>query len=70
MAEMPAGFRFISDKKGTKVDIVPLVQCKNCKHGRNSIWSFEEKRIFIDCDKKETHDPDWFCADGEKKDNG
>lgn len=32
MAEMPIGFRLISDKKGTKVDTVPLVQCKDCKY--------------------------------------
>lgn len=46
-----------------------LIRCKDCKHGEpcnegdvycnNDIGTFESP----------VHKPDWFCADGERRDN-
>ena len=42
-----------------------VVRCKDCKHGED--WG-----VLIACGKARgfglTHDKDWFCADGVKKD--
>lgn len=43
-----------------------LVRCKDCKHGED--WG-----VLIACGKARgfglTHDKNWFCADGERKQN-
>ena len=42
-----------------------LVQCKDCKHGY--LYDFGQS---VDCEFNElAKDPDWFCADGERRDN-
>ena len=33
------------------VDAVPVVNCKDCIHNKSCMWS----------------EPDWFCADGKRK---
>ena len=42
-----------------------LVRCKDCKHAKgqnkNEVWC-----CFVD--DGFSHEPDWFCADGERKD--
>lgn len=53
--------------KGTAVDveILPLVQCKDCKHcyvdGENVRFNVCE------LDHNKVQSGDWFCADGERK---
>lgn len=42
------------------IDAVPVVRCKDCKHYMT---------IHCTCDGCCISD-DWFCADGERKDNG
>lgn len=41
-----------------------LVRCRDCKHGEP--WG-----VLIGCGTSKgfgiTHNPDWFCADGEKR---
>ena len=45
-----------------------LVRCKDCKHAINATYNLKENRISsVACDKVEIHEPDWFCADGERK---
>ena len=39
-----------------------IVICGNCKHGEL------DKYGFVSCNKCESHELDWFCADGEKTD--
>lgn len=67
--EIPACCRGDRDAQ-TTVDAVEVVRCKNCKHRFNGEhhdnccdvlmekvkWTFEV-----------TVEPDWFCADGERK---
>ena len=57
------------------VDAVPVVRCKDCKHYGND-------RLKRDCTEDKRYkprvcfhgayakyrDPDWFCADGERRD--
>lgn len=59
------------DKTGCVLDMLPLVLCKNCRHGKKLLFS-----DYISCqisDENESgchasHKPEWFCADGEMKD--
>lgn len=46
------------------ITIQELVRCKDCKH-----W--ERDVIFSDgwCRGKHQGDPDWFCADGERRED-
>ena len=45
-------------------DMVAVVRCKDCEYGED--WG-----ALIACGKARgfglTHDKDWFCADGERK---
>lgn len=60
-----------SANKGTEIqmDVLPLVLCKDCKH-----WDEGHSE---ECDNSDSvcfHNgwckPDWFCADGERKEGG
>ena len=47
-----------------------IVRCKDCKHG----VQLDDSNYFV-CSRpfasnRETHTADWFCADGERKENG
>lgn len=51
-----------------------IVRCKNCKYGHHVINSVNgEVRIYrVICVKpyeqgSAVHEPDWFCADGKRK---
>ena len=51
------------DKTGFTLNMLPLVLCKDCQH-----WNEEDH----DCNIKAGHftaPPDWFCADGKRKDS-
>ena len=39
------------------VDAVPVVRCKDCRYFKTRL-----------CENEDNHD-DWFCADGERKEN-
>ena len=47
-----------SECKNTKVDMVEVVRCKDCKH-----WN----EAYHDCSIHFPPSPDWFCADGERR---
>lgn len=57
------------------VDAVPVVRCKDCKHG--SLYCTEDVcgETLIECNRPdlgdviEIHGWKWFCADGERKDD-
>lgn len=53
-----------SANKGTEIqmDVLPLVLCKDCKHCDEI-----DMYGYIQCDKAETHEPNFYCADGERK---
>ena len=65
----------IDESKKDIMDGMPLVEqakelirCKDCKHGiEGCIDRNTNKLIYIVCDNDDTHDPDWYCADGERK---
>lgn len=53
-----------------KAEMVNVVRCKDCKHrGKHKLY----QEVLIDnwCEMhgKIAADPNWFCADGERKDN-
>ena len=45
-------------------DMPDLVRCKDCLHGTKT-KDYKNKEVIACLD--ETHQPDWFCADGVKK---
>lgn len=49
---------------GRKADMVEVVRCKDCI---NKECFGRDGKIVCDLDGF-LHDPDWFCADGERKD--
>ena len=57
-----------SECMNSKVDMVEVVRCKDCKHGQYEEWDNGEctdKTVY--CDGYGIHKPDWFCADGERR---
>lgn len=54
------------------VDAVPVVRCKDCKHRRvHKSWVECELDSADPYDQGRTSwDDDWFCADGERRDDG
>ena len=50
------------------IDAVPVVRCRECKHNNGEkVWL--DGDITIDCANGIGYPPpDWFCADGERKD--
>lgn len=54
------------------VDAVPVVRCKDCKHRRvHKSWFECELDSADPYDQGRTSwDDDWFCADGERRDDG
>ena len=60
------------------VDAVPVVRCKDCKHSvwdeENEMWKCVESADYDEDSGEwfgfcEYHNGDFFCADGERKDN-
>lgn len=60
---------FLTKEQAEKIkepfkDVMSVVRCKDCKYGED--WG-----VLIACGKARgfglTHDKDWFCADGERK---
>ena len=59
-----------SANKGTEIqmDVLPLVLCKDCKHGK--IHGIDVECVAheeVGYDPEPWHPLDWFCADGEQK---
>ena len=58
-----------SECMNTKVDMVEVVRCKNCKHGEKSP-TFKYYPDVTWCNKYLTsHNDDWFCADGKRRED-
>lgn len=78
MAKLPEFFHFqvrgdlakieiqdVSDK-----DFVEVVRCRECKHNKGAkVWRFLDlEDTTADCSEGHGYPPmDWFCADGEKR---
>lgn len=62
----PGGARKII-AEAPAADVVEVVRCRDCKHNSTS----STRQFYQWCDEHhEYHVPDWFCADGERKDGG
>ena len=51
-------------------DVRPVVLCAECKHNKGArVWQFLDlKDVTADCSAGHGYPPmDWFCADGEKR---
>lgn len=47
-------------------DVAPVVTCADCKYNKREVtdlWGNDA----IQCITGQTHSPDWFCADGKKR---
>ena len=60
-----------SECMNTKVDMVEVVRCKDCKHATMTADGKMCKYCEMDTDdfgdqREVYHDADWFCADGER----
>lgn len=53
----------------TKVDMVEVVRCKDCKHYRTNTVYPGTNMIMTYCAKTGIAEikPGWYCADGERK---
>ena len=56
------------------VDAVPVVRCRDCKYGEPTKNARGEAVIKCEeicwlCRLPRLMEPDWFCADGERRDN-
>ena len=50
------------------VDAVPVVRCKDCRLGEKNKGAYVREKTW--CIRQETyHNDDWFCADGERRDD-
>ena len=62
--EAAGAYYFLDEDISPTVDAVPVVRCKDCKHGRLY------RPNCVDCEFNElAKDADWFCADGERRTN-
>ena len=50
-------------------DVRPVVMCRDCKHGQGAKMDFWNEYEGIECIGGVVHRKDWFCADGEKREN-
>ena len=56
------------------VDAVPVVRCKDCKHGQPMIYRHTERPCIM-CSHlgsgffARVFNPDWYCADGERRES-
>lgn len=67
-------------EKAPTVDAVEVVRCKDCKHWHEETGWCDQHSWFIEEDGEPCHpwesnnwkmfDADYFCAEGERKDNG
>ncbi len=54
---------------GQVKEVRELVRCKDCKHRSKETYTrFDGKEVYVCQINDVAKKPDWFCADGEKKD--
>jgi rubredoxin len=57
------------DASGNPLDMVHVVRCKNCKYSYYSENRIPSERATV-CDRDGRDVPlDWYCADGERREN-
>ena len=75
MAKLPDGHVFIYKPNGIKIEIEEreLVTCKNCRIGEMETNFYGEPCVVCYNPANGVahvwHKPDWFCADGKRRDN-
>lgn len=52
------------------IDAVPVVRCKDCKHCEYASNRIPTEQAWVCYKLGIDVEQDWFCADGERKDNG
>lgn len=62
------------EPNGNPKDMVEVVRCKDCiycKIAADKIWREDFCKSIYECDHLHLNyiEPDWFCADGERKDD-
>lgn len=50
-----------------RIDAVPVVRCKDCKHRENREWDSPCPCVCADSWYSWMPEDDWFCANGERK---
>lgn len=56
------------------IDAVPVVRCKDCKHGQPMVYTHAERPCIM-CSHlgsgffARVFNPKWFCADGERRES-
>lgn len=50
------------------VDAVPVIRCKNCKYAKHDTEYLIDENLYYCVWHEESHNPNWYCADGERKD--
>lgn len=60
---------FLDEDISPTIDAIPVVRCKDCKHYRINTVYPGTNMIMTYCAKTgiAESNPDWFCADGERK---
>ena len=67
------GFNYaLTEIKGSPtVDAVEVVRCEECKHSYHTLVGNSESdyRVICACSELDDRevDPDWYCADGERR---
>ena len=51
------------------IDAVEVVHCKDCSKRHGEIQNCKGELLYYFCENG-THKPNWFCADGDVKNNG
>ena len=62
----PGGARKIMETFPS-ADVRHVVLCRDCKHGQGEKMDFWNEYEGIECIGGVVHRKDWFCADGEKR---
>ena len=72
LADAIAYLKAIDRDTAPTVDVVPVVRCKDCKHGQPMVYTHAERPCIM-CSHlgsgffARVFNPKWFCADGERR---
>jgi hypothetical protein len=58
-----------SVRSAPAADVVPVVRCKDCKHGTRLVCDLAGNEGIVCRHGNIARKPDWFCADGAKVDS-
>ncbi len=69
--EIPVPWIRQMEERASDCPLVEIVTCKDCKYYRNkgNKYSYCTKRLNVDSITDRYREPDYFCANGERKEN-